>query len=119
MCIRDRVDVIGVVKGIEHFEDRCQRHTFAEPEWTLDTPVKREVVIVLAQRVTICRSPASRRCNGLRRTTLDTESALNSPTKFDKRKEVELVSDVAVRNRVVESEIERIEGTISERVAFV
>lgn len=37
---RERVDIIGVVEGIEHLDARNQRIPLAEFEWTLEAPVK-------------------------------------------------------------------------------
>ena len=88
---RQRIDVVGVVKGIEHFEASVyQRHTFSEPEWTLNTPVEREVVIVLALTIAICSSPASRRCNGLRCNDPVYGNCPQFPNQVRQTKEVEL-----------------------------
>src|SRR5882724_274355 len=37
---RQWIDVVGVVKGIEHFYDRDQGKPFTPMEWTLNPPVK-------------------------------------------------------------------------------
>ena len=97
-----RVDVVGVVEGIEHLDDRNDREAFVELDRPLNAPVKREVLVVFARGVAI-RCRASSRRDRLGRSSLHAEVSFKSPTHLDKRKEVELVTDVAIRQRVVET----------------
>jgi len=93
---RERIDVVGVVEGIEHLDHRNNREAFVKVEWPLKTPVEREILIVFARRVSI-RCCANSRCDRLSTSCLHPEVSFKSPTQFNKGKEVELVTDVAVR----------------------
>src|SRR6185437_8526930 len=49
----ERVDVVRVVEGIEHLDHRDDRETFAQSERPLNTPVKREVLVIFAVDVAV------------------------------------------------------------------
>ena len=51
----ERVDVVGVVEGIEHLDDRNDREALVEFDRPLNAPVKREVFVVFARGVAIRR----------------------------------------------------------------
>ena len=44
-----RVNVVFTVEGIEHLNNRNQRIPLAKLEWTLQSPIKREILIVFSQ----------------------------------------------------------------------
>src|SRR6266576_3670467 len=56
-----RVDVVCIVEGIEHLEDRDQCVPFTKLEGTLDAPVERKEFIVLSQGVAVGCCPHRRR----------------------------------------------------------
>src|SRR5262245_64359469 len=56
---------------------------------------------------------------GLRAAGLDTRVGFKAPWQFAVQDEIELVADVAVRNRVIGLQIVEAERAIGERVAFV
>src|SRR5258708_29402432 len=114
----ERVDVVLVVEGIEHLDDGNQRIALAKFEGSLDSPIKREVLIVLAQRVAI-RCGAYVRRYGLSRTCLHAEVSFQAPTHVYKRIEVELMPNVAVRESIVKTQIVDIQGSIREWIALV
>lgn len=90
------VDVIGVVEGIEHLDNRNYRKAFAKFDRSLDAPVKREILVVLPRGVAISGSANSPRSNWLSRSSLHAEVSVKSPTHLDIGKEIKLVTDVAV-----------------------
>src|SRR6185369_9555608 len=91
----ERVDVVSIVEGIEHLDNGDDRIALAQLKRTLNTPVKREVLVVLPSRISVRRGASAGR-DRLRRPSLHAEVPLNPPTQFDKRKQVEPVTNVAV-----------------------
>ena len=114
----ERVDVVRVVESIEHFDDRDERVSLAKLEGSLDAPVKRKVLVVFAQGVAV-RRRARGRSYRLCAAGLDTEVPFDTPGQLRKRVEVELMPDVAVRQRIVEAQIVDIKRSIREWIALV
>lgn len=51
----ERVDEVIVIERIEHLDHRDQLVPFTKSERPRQTPIEREIVVVFAQRVPICR----------------------------------------------------------------
>src|SRR5260370_34493682 len=58
-CRTQRVNVVGIVEGIEHLDDRNQRVAFTKLEWTLETPVKLEVLVGFSCGIAVRRRSGS------------------------------------------------------------
>ena len=92
---------------------------FAELDRPLNAPVKREILVVFARGVAI-RCRAGSRRDRLSSSCLHAEVSFKSPTHLDKREEVELVTDVAIGVRVVETEgCNEIKRAIGKWIAFI
>ena len=114
----ERVDIVRVVEGIEHLDDRNYREAFVEFKWPLNAPVEREVLVVFAQRVAIGGSAHGRR-DRLGGSGLHAEISLESPTHLDEGEKIKLVTDVAIGIGVVELQVVDIKRAIGKRIAFV
>src|ERR1700730_12542210 len=114
----ERIDVVLVVEGIEHLDDRGQRVPLTKLEGTLYPPIEREVLIVFAQRVAVCGG-AHIWCDRLRASCLDPEGTLEAPAHLHERIEVELVPNVTIRESIVQAEVEKCQRAISEGIALV
>jgi hypothetical protein len=53
----ERVDIVLAIESIEHLDDGDQRIVLAKLEWTLQSPIKREILIVLSGRIPVRRCP--------------------------------------------------------------
>src|SRR6267378_7194513 len=113
-----RVDIVLVVESIKQLKDRNQRVAFTKLERTLNAPVKGKVLVVFQQSIAVRCCPhlwSYRLC----RSGLYAKAGLESLADFGIGIKIELVPDVAVRQRIVEAKVEDIERTIRERIPLV
>ena len=89
------IDIVGVVEGIEHLEHRNDREAFVQFDRPLDSPIKREILIVFAQSVAVSSSSHCRR-DRLSRASLNAEVSIKSPAQVNEGEEVELVTNIAI-----------------------
>src|SRR5688572_30981229 len=73
-----RVDVVRVVESIEHLDHRDDRVTLTEPERSLNAPVKREILVVLARGVAVRRGANAARSDRLSSSSDRKSTRLNS-----------------------------------------
>ena len=119
---RERVDVVGVVERVEHLRRRNHLNAAAEAEGPGQPPIETEVRIVFPQGVASeidAVHDAWRRRNRLRAARLRARVELDASRDLEVAVQVELVSDVAIRQRVIERQVVEIERPIAERVALV
>ena len=77
-CRTQRVNVVPIVEGIEHLDDGDKRIPLAKLEWTLQSPIKREILIVFPQCIPVGRR-SHRRSDWLRRAGLHAEITFQAP----------------------------------------
>ncbi len=114
-----RVDTVDGVEGIEHLDNRADRVALTEPERSLQTPVEREVLVALSQRVARETAGGAIRRLRLRGSGLHARAKLEAPGQVEVGIEVETVTNVSVGERVVKLQIVDIEGAVGERVALI
>src|SRR6266498_4688778 len=112
------IDIISVVESIEHFYNWNECVAFPKLERPLQSPIEREVLVILAQSIAICCG-AWVWCNRLGGTSLNSEITSKPPGQFHVRVEVKFVPDVAIRERIIQLQIVNVKRAIRERVAFV
>src|SRR5215472_2111188 len=133
-----RVDVVLVVKAVEHLNHWGERVTVAKVDWPERTPIKGEEAVVFAKVIAAAinavdhpgkrivgaagsAAPGSQGIvgNWLRSVSLDARVELKTGRQFAGGIKVEFVTAVAVRKSVVFAEIEAIEVAEGEWVTFV
>src|SRR5204863_6396757 len=98
---RQRVDVVFVVERVEHLESGQQRDPIPKLDRPRESPIKRKVFVVLASCIAIIRRSCSRG-DRLRGASLDSRIQLKAPADLRIVVEVEFVTDISIRQRIVE-----------------
>ena len=91
----ERVDVVCVIERIEHLNCGNQGVSLAKLEPSGQPPIKREKLVVLAERIAICSGPR-RRGRRLCGTTLKARNEFEPPRQLSEHVEVEFVPDIAI-----------------------
>src|SRR5262245_32149927 len=107
----ERVHVVRVVEGIEHLEAGDDLST-SQLELTLETPVEREVLVVLAVPVAAAVDVVQntrRRRDWLRRPPLDAHVQQKLTRQLGVGEDIDLVPDITVGRAIVKIEIVEVE----------
>src|SRR5215468_2070200 len=117
----ERVDIVLVVDGVEHFDRWDERIAFSKMDWTSRAPVKRNVFVVFPCRIPLAAEGgvASSRSNGLRRMGLQARIKIEAARQFKVAEEIEFMTFVAVREAIIQRRIGGKQAAIREGVALV